>query len=875
MKLIPKLSSFIGQVIWAGLLVAVAALPQAWNMFEFPYYKNDEGTYMSQAWSVVTQGQLAPYTYWYDHAPGGWLLISLWTLLTGGFFTFGFSLNSGRVLMLVLHVASSFLLFYLTLKLTRSKILGFVSVALFSLSPLAIYFQRRVLLDNIMVFWLLVSIASLFKYRHRFRWILLSGLSFGLSVLSKETAVVYAPIFLYLLWRKLKQNHQGFALLLWIASSGLLISLYFLYALIKGELFPYTSFLGGGSPHVSLIEALQFQAGRGGGSIFDARSDIRQLFQVWYEADRFLVVAGIVALIGNLLAVPFSKVARLSTLLVVPMLVYLLHGGIVLEFYVIPLIPFVCLAIAVAQYQLYHVLANIRWSWLRPTVQIGLTLPVVYILWGSVSESTSIRGDQNLYTSNQTGPQIEAVEWILNQGSPRYGYIIDNYAYIELNQKTALDRHQYAEWYWKIDADPDVRRQVLRNNQSNIDIIAATPQMENDIAVSGLNITGKALQNARPIKQFWNDGWGVTLWATLNPDRILTASWLSYKENFIDQGRTLDPQADFITTSEGQSYSLLRAVWMDDRNTFDQVWRWTKNNLQLDNGLFIWRYDQSTPELPGNLGTATDADQDIALALIFASRVWEDDSYARQAQAILDAIWELEVYDDGDQAVILGGNWANLGRSLIINPSYLSPASYRIFAEFDPNHDWLRAVDTSYQLLELCTQARLGRDRAVLPPEWCEYSLTTGQVSQPEKPYPTSTHYSFNAIRIPWRIGLDYRWFESETALNYLESLEFLSQEWLQDQRLLVGYQHNGQAWDEYESAVAYGANLAYFAITAPETAQTIYQEKLVNKLYEDDLESYWEDPNNYYTQNWAWFGTAFYTNNLPNLYHYPLSVIH
>src|SRR3954447_19796964 len=59
-----------------GLIVLLAALAHGYNMFSFPYYESDEGTYMSQAWAVVRQRALAPYTYWYDHAPVGWLQIA-------------------------------------------------------------------------------------------------------------------------------------------------------------------------------------------------------------------------------------------------------------------------------------------------------------------------------------------------------------------------------------------------------------------------------------------------------------------------------------------------------------------------------------------------------------------------------------------------------------------------------------------------------------------------------------------------------------------------------------------------------------------------------------------------------------------------------
>src|SRR6266545_2672094 len=69
--------------LWIGLLLLIAALVHGYNMFGYPYYESDEGTYVSQAWAVVTLGRLAPYTYWYDHAPGGWVQIAAWTTLTG------------------------------------------------------------------------------------------------------------------------------------------------------------------------------------------------------------------------------------------------------------------------------------------------------------------------------------------------------------------------------------------------------------------------------------------------------------------------------------------------------------------------------------------------------------------------------------------------------------------------------------------------------------------------------------------------------------------------------------------------------------------------------------------------------------------------
>src|ERR1051326_6242308 len=63
---------------------------------------------------------------------------------------------------------------------------------------------------------------------------------------------------------------------------------------------------------------------------------------------------------------------------------------------------------------------------------------------------------------------------------------------------------------------------------------------------------------------------------------MLSALWDAYKRNYWDStsGRTLDKQRGGITTSEGQSYTMLRAVWMDDRPTFDKTWTWTQTNLK-------------------------------------------------------------------------------------------------------------------------------------------------------------------------------------------------------------------------------------------------------------------------------------------------------
>src|SRR5947209_1335025 len=104
------------------------AISHGYHLFLYPLYITDEGIYMERAWAVLREGLLSPYTYYYDHAPAGWLFIAAWVaLLPHQFQAFGNAVNTGRVLMLLIHVASTYLLFMSTRRLSRSLIAAVVA----------------------------------------------------------------------------------------------------------------------------------------------------------------------------------------------------------------------------------------------------------------------------------------------------------------------------------------------------------------------------------------------------------------------------------------------------------------------------------------------------------------------------------------------------------------------------------------------------------------------------------------------------------------------------------------------------------------------------------------------------------------------------
>src|SRR5947209_8660 len=157
------------------------AISHGYHLFLYPLYITDEGIYMERAWSVLREAKLSPYTYFYDHAPAGWLFIAAWvTFLPHQFQTFGNAINTGRVLMLLVHLAGVFLLFQIARRLSGSLIAAVVACFLFSLSPLAVFYQREVLLDNLMVFWLLLSLYLATSDDRRILTPLFSGMALGI-----------------------------------------------------------------------------------------------------------------------------------------------------------------------------------------------------------------------------------------------------------------------------------------------------------------------------------------------------------------------------------------------------------------------------------------------------------------------------------------------------------------------------------------------------------------------------------------------------------------------------------------------------------------------------------------------------------------------
>jgi len=354
---------------------------------------------------------------------------------------------------------------------------------------------------------------------------------------------------------------------------------------------------------------------------------------------------------------------------------------------------------------------------------------------------------------------------------------------------------------------------------------------------------------------------------------LLAGTWNDYKTEYWekDTGRTLDKQQDDITTSEGQSYTMMRAVWMSDKPTFDKAWAWTQEQLQREDKLFSWRWgklDDGTYGVLTNVNgqnAASDADSDIALALLMAASRWQDEKYLIQGKEVITSMWEHEVVTAGGKQYLASNNLEKQSSSpIVMNPSYLAPYAYREFAKVDKQHDWNAIVDSSYDLLARSADANLDKSKTSgLIPDWVLMDRETGALSAPTVDTLT-TNYGYDAMRAPWRIALDYKWNDEPRAKETLEKMSFLADQWKANGSLKSIYAHDGSVVSNDEVAESYGTALAYFDVVESDLAKEVYDEK-IKTLYDQNTNS-WDQPITYYAANWVWFGIALHEDQLPNL---------
>ncbi|HEY6647256.1 MAG TPA: DUF4397 domain-containing protein [Mycobacterium sp.] len=428
-----------------GILLILTATLRLVNLTGSPARLDDEGTYMAQAYAVAEWGELAHYTYWYDHPPAGWLQLALWTVLSGPDFG-GNAVAAGRYLMVIVAVITAALLWALARRIEMSRWASAAAVAVFALSPLAISLSRTVYLDNLATAWVLCALVVLCSPRYRLSAMFGAATCFGIAVLTKETMLLLLPMFAWLVWTRTAPATRRYALAVFVAVFGVVVSTYVLTAVLRGELVP-------GPGHVSLWDGIRFQLRdrAAGGALDDPNSLNRQTVDQWLRLDPALpCLAGPIAL-----AALFVKRLRPFAVGLVILIATILRPGYLPAPFILAALPLIALLAAGTGEVVLRYLFRTGAQPLVGLRRFRVPALAAGALIVSIAVSLWLPTYHRLIESDDDAAMRLAQHWIEQNVPKTDRLIVDDALWLDLI-RDGRDRRNVV-WAYKVDTDEQVQ----------------------------------------------------------------------------------------------------------------------------------------------------------------------------------------------------------------------------------------------------------------------------------------------------------------------------------------------------------------------------------------------------------------------------------
>jgi len=292
----------------------------------------------------------------------------------------------------------------------------------------------------------------------------------------------------------------------------------------------------------------------------------------------------------------------------------------------------------------------------------------------------------------------------------------------------------------------------------------------------------------------------------------LKNGWASWKSKFVQSDGSVSDPSGFTPNSgkvsEGIGYGMLLAVLNNDSTTFRKIFEAGERSYWYSYaepyGWYGWMMNSQTNV--DNMWGAPDADEDVALACIFASALirmkhWPDYKYIgthkqydasaavqctvsvdQKARDLLVSISRYAtsqgsgfpasnyIQHNTSQYAQLNGSGAKI---TLQNLSYFAPATYRVFMHYladnglVSNTDWEQLMANEYAVLRAQPSSAKGMAR--------DWSLIDG--GYVKMAWMTSSLFGhvgdmwYDAIRVPYRVGLAAYWFQDTGAVRYCKSV--------------------------------------------------------------------------------------------------------
>jgi len=281
-----------------------------------------------------------------------------------------------------------------------------------------------------------------------------------------------------------------------------------------------------------------------------------------------------------------------------------------------------------------------------------------------------------------------------------------------------------------------------------------------------------------------------------------------------EQGQGNGPKK--ISVSEGHGYGMLIAAFMagadpQAHELFDGMWLFARAHpSHINPRLMAWMQVTGEKSAKGDENSATDGDLDIAQALLLADAQWGSAGrihYRDEARALIAAIKKDEINAKTWTAKL--GDWADAGSPLFFSTrtSDFMPGHFRSWQDVTKDPDWTRVIDAGYRMFG-GLQARFSPKSGLLP------DFVTGVDREPHPPAGKllegkhDGHYSFNACRVPLRLGLDFLLHGDPRAKAALAPINA----WLKvatggrPERIVAGYDRDGNVLDRNDRSIAFTA---------------------------------------------------------------------
>lgn len=269
----------------------------------------------------------------------------------------------------------------------------------------------------------------------------------------------------------------------------------------------------------------------------------------------------------------------------------------------------------------------------------------------------------------------------------------------------------------------------------------------------------------------------------------------SWRSKYLQEcNGNLRPGADPLSSSlvEAQGFAMIAAAYMGDRETVDRLQAYYESKrTNAGCGLMGWKNNCAGWE---DQGSATDGDIDVASGLLVAHWQWPDGGYDDKARGVLSNLRRM-ILDCGGTSTLYPGcaggrPWGGCNETDV---SYYSPAFFRHFAELTGDSAWAKLADDTHRIRDAGAHPTTG-----LVPDWQSTSGRPGSGSR-------KGFYSFDAIRVPFKHGLDYLWHGNEPARAWCERIT----DWAYAQgveTIVDGYQLDGAVAGNHHNLAVVGS---------------------------------------------------------------------